>query len=185
MNKRNGWFLASGIISIIDAVVMGFLSFFFLIGTIAVNNIDIPSNNVEENLPPQQVLTGIYVFLIILFLLFMTAAIVCSVIYLKNSKRSFDEMHKHSASVVTAIVLSFLCCGWIVGLFAVLGYTMRPSNEYVSETKTESQPIEQVEPAINSDTAVEKLEQLKKLYDQGLISEEEFNEKKKSYLEKL
>ncbi len=161
MNKRNGWFLASGIISIIDAVVMGFLSFFFLIGTIAVNN------------------------LIILFLLFMTAAIVCSVIYLKNSKRSFDEMHKHSASVVTAIVLSFLCCGWIVGLFAVLGYTMSPSNEYVSETKTESQPIEQVEPAINSDTAVEKLEQLKKLYDQGLISEEEFNEKKKSYLEKL
>lgn len=194
MNKRNGWLLASGIISIIDAVLMGLTAFGCLILTLTYKSIaaDIPPDaTIEGTVPPDGFVYGLFAFLIVLFLLFMTAAIVCSVIYLKNSSKSFDELHSNSGAIITAIVLSFLCCGWLVGLFAVLGYTIRPVESVQTAPNTahvEPNSAYTESPKPNhaaSEEAIKKLEDLKRLYDNGLLTEEEFKEKKKEYLDKI
>ena len=148
------------------AVGMGMLALIFLLAAATPGIINDPTITVDA-----KALVPAFIFLAVLMFAFMAVLIFCASVYLKNSSKTYEELHS-SKKIVAAIVLSFLFGGVLIGVFGLIGYLTEPS-----PTTSASQTVETSNPDISS-----KLQQLKEMKDSGIISEEEFEEKKKDIL---
>ena len=148
---------------------MGLLALIFFV---AAASPDIVISYDPTNPIDMKALAPFFTFFAIFMLACMVILICCAVIYLKNASKSYQELHKSSKGIITAIVLSFLFGGFLTGIFGLLGYITNPI-----QTTQEPANSQSTSKDINS-----RLEQLKEMKDGGIISDEEYENKKKEIL---
>lgn len=184
--KKNGYFLAAGILSILSSVVYAIAIFAFggVINLIKEGNyqfIDEYGNplTAEEIELLKSTLSTVYTVLSIGFAICIIFAIFQAVVYLKYSSKSYDEMRKSSGLVITAIVLSFLSCGILIGILGIMGYMLKPQQTQetiVDMPSSDTQNFDKIK------TQLMELDELKK---SGVISEEEYAEKRKDIINNM
>lgn len=177
--KKNVWFLVCGILSIIEAVAMGLMTVIFfvfssMIKSGAFNDLftDPQYTLTQQELDMMaSMLNGMAIFMLIM----LAVAIFCAVVYLKYRSKTPQEIKAKSGLILTAIVLSFFVGGILVGIFGVLGYNK------VNEEKTETF----VAGESSSKDLKSKLDELNKVKEAGMISEEEYAKKREDLINKL
>lgn len=183
--KKNVWFLVAGIISIIESVscALATLIFVSLIGRVG----DLPFYDEMGN-PlagealelAQSTMRTLLITCIVMMVIVLAFSIFQAVVYMKSSKLSHEELKK--GLVITAIVFSFLSGGILTGVFGLLGYNEKISQVQVSNTidvtnvSTSNDGYEKVK---------EDLQNLENLKKSGIISEEEYAQKRKDIIDKM
>lgn len=177
--KKNVWFLVCGILSIIEAVAMGLMTVIFFVFSSMIKSGDFNDlfTDPQYTLTQQELdmmasmLNGMAIFMLIM----LAVAIFCAVVYLKYRNKTPQEIKTKSGLILTAIVLSFFVGGILVGIFGVLGYNK------VNEEKTETF----VAGESSSKDLKSKLDELNKVKEAGMISEEEYAKKREDLINKL
>lgn len=210
MQRKNGWFTATAILSIISTVGVFFsmIMIFYTAGLFKSGNVSQFYPEIDSLTPDEKaqllaackavgsLLNGVGVFLIFA----IAGNIFSTVVYFQSISLSYDQLREHKGKVITAIVFSFICGGVLIGIFALLGYLVKPENEQYVLTDA-SQQI--ATPVTNTQTTVaqpahatsahksstndlnnmrETLTTLKSMFDEGLINEEEYNKKRSEIL---
>lgn len=93
---------------------------------------------------------------------------------------SLEGMIINSGSFVIVLLVHLIICSLLMFIFSLLRF----KSKYSTQTEENKQVNKKVEKE-NFNDATNKLLELKKLYDLGVISEEEYNEKKKKYIDCL
>ena len=180
MNKKNSWFLATGVLSILGAVGVGIGAIVILsmIGMIPPEGIEITTPEGTTEILPYATLTSIFIILAIVLVVILAVLIFNAVVFLKNRSKTYEELHEHSGLIITAIVLSFIAGGVVCGILGLVGYTSKPAEETVSNASTIVTQTEETNVSA-------KLKELKELKDSGVISDEEYEAKRKDILDKM
>lgn len=177
MNTKNGWFLASGILSILASVS------YFIVMLVAIALVSVPFD--QMNFDPAItegeyfLVKSVMTTLIIVMLILMAISIFNAVVYLKFQNKSFEETKNHSGLIITVCVFSFIVGGVLIGIFGVLGYALKPETPKIVENETTEN-----ENNLPNDIK-NRLEQLKDLKDSGIITEEEYNNKRNEIISNL
>lgn len=183
--KRNGFFVAAGLLSIIEAIGTGIGMIIMLFSLIAFatlpnvggNNVpvQVPSENLEV---PRGVMIGILVFLLVFLIVCFALSIFCAKTYLKNSTKSYEQVHTNSGKIITVIVFSFIIGGVLCGVIGLLGYLTK------NETESSTVSTETTQTSSNEDFS-RKLQQLKEMHDNGIISDAEYEKAREDVLKKF
>lgn len=179
MKTKNNWFLAAGIVSIIEAVVIAVLIpvCACLLPVIKSGNFDI--SKITHYYPELTVeMLVVMITFLLVFISFQAIALIfVSTVYLKSVNKNSEEIKKSSAILITAIVLSFVFGDLLVGAFALAGFLTKPKSE-LAEEKTQ----DVVSESNNSDSLESKLLHLKTMKDSNMISEEEYKKMREDLL---
>lgn len=186
--KRNNWFLASGILSIIEAVGCLFALFSLVSVVVAISNGTLTAEDISGIVGASytiEVLKSMVIYMLFFIILAGASAVFTSVVYFKNMNRKLNEMKK--GLVITAIVFSFIFSGILVGVLALVGYNSLSKSEQVTQTySTNNGEVyinDNTTPA-ESETAT-RLKKLERMKADGLITEEEYNEQRKKIISEL
>lgn len=116
----------------------------------------------------------------IVFIISCVSLIVCLIINFANMNSSTEGL-----TIVTSIFLlfGFLSAGFeYINSYGSSGYRYKkPTTHYGYHPSSYSSPSS----SSGNEDAAEELRKLKKLYDDGVITSEEYNEKRKKYVDKL
>jgi len=175
--KKNGFFVAAGILSILGAVGMGIVTIVMILSSFAARHgaFDTPTN--PELQLSQGAVVILFSILAVLFLIFTIVSIINAVVYLKNTNKTYDQLHENSGKIITIIVLSFLIGGVVCGVLGLLGYVLKTNEPLKTETGIEAN--------IMSDELAKKLQQLKEMHDNNLISDEEYSKAREDVLRRI
>lgn len=177
--KRNVWYLVTGILNIVGAVssfisalvmiIMGSSMFTMLVE----GEID-PSIMTAEDIEIMQMMEGFftafYYVMIVLILAQIVISIFASIKFIK-----FSATNEKSSSVVLWIVLTFIFCGILNGILAVVGYIN--CDENVAPVAVSNSHSGGQQAQLNGVPVYSNLNQLKdlqKLRDENVITEEEY-----------
>ena len=177
--KRNIWYLVTGILNIVGAVssfisalvmiIMGSSMFTML----TEGEID-PSLMTQEDIELMQMMEGFFTAFYYVMLILILAQIVVS-IFASIKFIRFSATNEKSSSAVLWVVLTFIFCGILNGILAIVGYINCDEN-VAPVTVSPAQSSEQQE-QVNAVPVYSNLNQLKdlqKLRDENVITEEEY-----------
>ena len=178
--KKNGFFVAAGVLSILEAVGL-VIAAFLMLGSLAIFNsgweIDPSMGNMtqEEFEIYLRTMRTMLVIFAIVFVVLSGVAIFNATVYLKNSNKTYAQLHEMSGKIITVIVLSFIAGGLIVGGIGLAGYLFK-TDEETNENSTSYNV------STKSEEVEKKLQQLKDMRDNGIISNEEYNKAREEVL---
>lgn len=177
--KRNIWYLVTGILNIVGAVssfisalvmiIMGSSMFTML----AEGEID-PSLMTQEDIELMQMMEGFFTAFYYVMLILILAQIVVS-IFASIKFIRFSATNEKSSSAVLWVVLTFIFCGILNGILAIVGYincdenvapvTVRPAQSSEQQEQVNAVPVY---------SNLNQLKDLQKLRDENVITEEEY-----------
>ena len=172
MERKNYWFLVSGILSIVSCAVYFII---IIVGIVGVSN----AENLIEGMTQQDLeamKSGMFV-LISLGICAFALGLFCSIIFMRYSSYSFDKAKEKSGPIITAIVLCFLAINILSGIFALVGYCSKPmenAQKFDKEIDVLGHGLDDIEV---------KLEKLNKMKEKGLIEDEEFKKIRSKIIE--
>lgn len=180
--KKNGWFIGAGVLAILEAISY-FIASLALFLTAAIAGSDSWIVNQPDGTQQEIVISELipfFIFFAVLMAIFFVISIIIATIYLKNASKSYDELHQKSGKIITTIVFSFITGGMICGILGIIGF-----NTNNSETNNQQQTPENNYTSSNTEDISKRLEQLKNMKESGIVSEEEYETKKKEILRDL
>ncbi len=176
MKQRNGWFTAAGVLSILGSISMYLLALIFtftLIMAATQGDMTITDPNTGENLQvPVGAIIGPIIGLVIMFLVFAIIMTICAKNCMKFRNMDAKELENNSRKVITTIVLLFIFGGVLTGVFALVGYfSMKNVNVQVVDGQVGT-----------ASSQAQKLEEIKKMYEHGTITESEYQDMRENIL---
>lgn len=166
MRKNNAYFIVSGVLSIVAAIGYAYIALLcFILGVFAGA---FESGSEAEGVSLYS--STAFLVYMILALVVCVVSIFLAVVFLKNRKKTHDELRQKNGLIITAIVLSFILGGILIGVIALMGYLNTDEGVNVETVGT-------------SDGVEEKLRNLKEMLDRGEISQEEYDEMRKKILD--
>lgn len=205
--KQNGYFKAVSIISLVYAICLCVLFVFVFVAALTdfqffmesfeqiviAETGGVPGVEVEQILLSAQ--SSAVIVLILFGVLIGGSAAVCYLAYFKLKKYSEltnEEAALYNSRIIVWIVVMFVCSGFIMGLLMLLGYiniTKVQIDEFngvkakpQAEESTETETIK-TNNSVDLDKMMERLEKLQKVKDMGGLTDEEYEELKKSIID--
>ncbi len=173
--EKNIWFYVAGVIS---AVVSGLMYFGTLVAIIlavvasSTDGIDEVTGAIPDEGTSILAFTfGITILLIFVFLFVAIMNTICAKKFLDLSKLDRETLEKEKTSAIIVIVLAFLFCGTITGIVGLIGLIYKTE---IATTQNQQK----------TDVSV-KLENAKKLYEDGVISDEEYQKMRENILKEI
>lgn len=174
-NNKSIWFMISGVLSSIIAGIMYLVTILMLLLSVTALSSGILSEVVAPEVEGAQLSPGAVIGMLIFFcILFLAIAIIntiCAKKCFDFAKLDKDGFVKNKTKAIVIIVLLFLFGGTFSGVFALIGLIMK--SEEIGAQAPSTQSIEA------------KLEKVKSMYDEGLISEEEHKKMREKILEEI
>ncbi len=190
--KKNVWFTVSGVLTILTSIT------FVIAGIICGGSIALVKSSEfkwedqygnplagEELLAAQNAAALLLTIVTIIMLVFAVLAIFQAVVYMKYASKSREEVKQHSGLIITAIVLSFLTAGILVGIFGILGYQNIGTQSTNSNVHEVSNVVEVKENPDAYEKVKKELADLDRLKASGLVNDEEYKQKRQDIINKM
>lgn len=175
MEKKNVWYLVSGILAILGSVTYGIMAIVSLTG-LTTDYSSMGGEALTE--AEQEMMRTTFIVMLIMSLIWLALAIYASVIFMRSYSQGQIKNQSHSGQIITAIVFCFLGVNILSGIFGIVGLCVKPEQQNSlegNEIRNASKTVDNLE---------EKLNKLKQMRDNGLISEEEYQKLRTSAIDK-
>lgn len=200
--KKNGYFKAVSIISLVSAIILSVLLIFVLGAALTdfqtfmesfeqvviAETGGIPGSGEEILLDAQ---SSAIVMLVFFSIMIGGGATVCFLAYFKIKKYSEltnEEANIYNGRILAWVVVMFVCGGFVMGLLMLFGYlnvTKVQTEEY--EKSTNLFELNQINSDnsdnVDLDLMMERLEKLQEIKDLGGLTDEEYENLRRSIIE--
>lgn len=161
--RKNVWYLVSGILSILACAG------YFIVAIVAINCLSIDYGSLTGEIYSDielQAIKTTFTTLLILAIIWLGLSIFSSIIFMKSYSAINKEGIPKKGSIITATVFAFLSVSLLSGIFAVIGLCAKPQQvEEKKNSQNQNKSVEMLDDQLNK---------LKKMYEDGLIDEEEY-----------